>query len=155
VFNRIVCLNDPVNLVDPWGLIWVTTEHDYHGTKNWGRGFLNWLTRKIGRGWDPNIPGSHPSDYEGTTRDVIQKWQHDKDNPCRDSEHSIDAHRRIKQQFQKKPTPKPGELWDATTTHYWGPPVSTKTYDDIPGATIQNDLSVTKMKHTVKINIKQ
>ena len=123
-------LNDPVNFIDPWGLIWVTTGHDYHGIKNWGRGFLNWLTRKIGSGWDPGIPGSNPSDYEGATRDVEQEWQHDKDNPCIDSEHTIGEKRKIKQEFKKKPTPKPDELWDPNTTHYWAPPVSTRTYDD-------------------------
>lgn len=128
--NRINVLNDPINFVDPWGLIWVTTGHDYHGTKNWGRGALNWLTRKIGSGWDPGIPGSDPSDYEGATRDVIQEWQHDEDNPCRDSEHTIGEQRKIEQTYIKKPQPKPDELWDPTTTHYWSPQVSTRTYDD-------------------------
>ena len=123
-------LNDPVNLGDPWGLIWVTVGYDYHGTKNWIRGFLNWLTRKIGSGWDPGIPGSDSRDYEGATRDVIQEWQHDEDNPCRDIEHTIGEKRKIKQTYKKKPKPKPDGLWDPTTTHYWSPPIPTKTYKD-------------------------
>jgi RHS repeat-associated protein len=29
------CLNDPINRIDSWGLIWVTTDIDYHGASNW------------------------------------------------------------------------------------------------------------------------
>jgi hypothetical protein len=32
-------------------------------------------------------------------------------------------------------------LWDATTKDYWAPPVGSRTYDEIPGAKIQNDFN--------------
>ena len=134
-------LNDPINFFDPWGLVWVTVDHDYDGLKNWGKGALNWLSRKIGSGWDPGIPGSHPSDYERTTRDVVQEWQHDEDNPCKDTKHPIGERRRIKQTYRKKPDPLPDGLWDPTTSHYWAPSIPDRTYEEIPDAQIINDFN--------------
>jgi RHS repeat-associated protein len=95
--------NNPVGLIDPKGLIWVTIERDYSAAKNTGIGFLNWLARKIGSGWQGGIPMSHPSEWERMGRETMQEWQHDKNNPCEDSKHTIGAFRRAKQKYIKKP----------------------------------------------------
>jgi len=72
--------------------------------------------------------GSSSDYYENNTRDVIQEWQTDKDNPCRDAEHKMGEIRRIRQIYRKKPLPNSNELWDPTTTHYWDPPIPDRTY---------------------------
>jgi hypothetical protein len=95
--------NNPVELIDPKGLIWVTIDRDYSAAKNTGIGFLNWLARKIGSGWQGGIPMSHPSEWERMGRETMQEWQHDKNNPCEDSKHTIGAFRRAKQKYIKKP----------------------------------------------------
>lgn len=65
--------NNPINLIDPSGMIWVTTGYNYPGA-NWLTGLMNYITDRIGTGMsDPNLPGSSPSHYVGTHRDVIQE----------------------------------------------------------------------------------
>ena len=118
--------NNPVNLIDPWGLIWVTAGHDYHAIKN----TLLVIVKHFVFADEGKVIGSDPQQYEQGTRDAIQEWQHDKKSPCRDKEHTIGEKRKIRQKYLRKPTPKETELWDPTTTHYWSPPVSSRTYDD-------------------------
>ena len=111
------CLNNPINFFDALGLIWVTIDHDYHGTHNLLTFLFNRIVSIIGKGDEPSIAGSDPKELERTRRDVIQEWQHDPENPCRDSEHTIGARRKITQTFKQKPPRQREELWDKNTTH--------------------------------------
>lgn len=84
-----------MNLVDPFGLIWVTTNYEYPKTNNLLRGVGNWIGREIGIGLDPVVPFSSPADYTGLSRNVVQEWQPDPDNPCKDKEHAYGTKRKI------------------------------------------------------------
>ena len=74
--------------------------------------------------------GTDPKHLEGSTRDVIQEWQEDPDNPCKDGEHKIGDRRKIKQKFSPRLAPKPGEFEyrDPNVTHKWLPYVPDRTY---------------------------
>jgi RHS repeat-associated protein len=133
--------NDPVNFIDPLGLVWKTVSHEHHKTRNILTFLLNRITNIIGKGDNPSFIGADPKEYEWTRRDVIQEWQHDPDNPCRDSEHTIGAQRRITQKYQPIPPRKSNELWDPQKTHYWGPAIPSRTYDGIPEAEIFNNFN--------------
>ncbi|MFZ2629957.1 MAG: RHS repeat-associated core domain-containing protein [Desulfosalsimonadaceae bacterium] len=135
------CLNDPLNLTDTMGLIWVTVDHDRPDTKNWTKFVLNWILNYPSHGDDPHFPGDDPKEYERLERYVIQEWQHDPDNPSRDNEHGLGARRIITQTYKQKPPPLPDELWDEDTTHYWKPQVPDRTYEEFPDAKIENDPS--------------
>jgi RHS repeat-associated protein len=129
---------NPINLVDPKGLIWVTIEIDNDGIKNW----INHIVRHFIYAEEGRAI-THTDNSLGATRILIQEWQHDEENPCRDSEHTIGATRRIKQTFQKKPEPpfrEPG-YWDSTTENYWAPPVGSRTYQEVPDAVIDDDFN--------------
>ena len=127
-------LNDPVNWIDPWGLIWVTTNIDYHGTSNWDRGLLMYATELIGSGMDPIAPGD--DSFIGATKTKTQTWQADPENPSRDSEYPLGTIREFDQKYIKHIT-GPDDLineMDAIYWYRWEPYVSDKTYDGIPGA---------------------
>jgi len=117
---------DPVNFVDPWGLIWVTIGTDYHGVKNWLKVLVKHLSTI-----DEGIPlGSNPQHYEFATRDLIQEWQKDPNNPCKDKDHKIGEQRKIRQSYIKQPKSTNNELWDDTATHYWSPQIPSPTYNE-------------------------
>jgi len=127
--------NNPTNLIDPLGLIWVTIGYDYHGVRNWSRGILNYITDRIGTGMeDPNLAGSSPNHYVGIQRDVIQEWQHDENNPCRDNERPIGEKRTINQEYKIfiNGGPSVDLINDPDTSFYyqWSPWVGSPTYDN-------------------------
>jgi RHS repeat-associated protein len=139
-------LNNPINLTDPWGLIWNTVDSNYkaHGIMNTLRWYLNRWTQQIGKGLDPTFPGADPEEYVGLQRGVIQEWQHDPDNPCRDKEHSMGAKRRITQKRIKViNNHPPGEALvnDINADYYyrWEPFVPNQTYKDFPESEITGD----------------
>ncbi len=125
--------NSPLNWIDPLGLIWATIGYDYQRNHN----FLDWLrnriTGNIGRGLNPTLPLSDPEEFVGMTRDVIQKWQQDPNNPCRDNEHAIGTIRRIRQTYMSFPNRGPGKdlINDPKKDFYyqWHPWVSSPAYD--------------------------
>ena len=58
--------SNPMNWIDPWGLIWVTIKYSYHTWSNLlTKGILNRIVQNIGRGFDPTMPGSDPAEYLG------------------------------------------------------------------------------------------
>jgi RHS repeat-associated protein len=133
-------LNDPVNLIDPLGLIWETKGHDYHGIRNWSRWWWNRWINQIGKGMNPTLPGADPKEYEGLKRDVIQKWRSDPNNPCRDSEYTIGAQRRITQTWEKHFPPGSGEMFiRSNNSHYWTPQVPSPTYEEFFNSKIEGD----------------
>ncbi|MCP4669908.1 MAG: RHS repeat-associated core domain-containing protein [Desulfobacula sp.] len=117
-------LNNPINYIDPSGLIWVTIENDNHGIKN----TVITVFRQFFYPEEGKFIGD-PRNTVGSTRDVIQEWQPDEENSCRDNEHTIGEQRKIKQTLKNKPNPLPDGLWDLGP-NYWAPPVPTRTYDD-------------------------
>jgi hypothetical protein len=123
VLNRIDVQNDPVNAVDPLGLIWVTVGYDYQGSKNW----LNLITRHIVFIDEGKPLGTNPKTYEGSTRYLIQEWQHDPDNPCKDSQVPMGWTRKIRQNYVSKPDPRPEGYW-SPSNHWWSPQVPNRTY---------------------------
>ena len=128
------CINDPINLKDPWGLIWVTTNTDFHGTSNWARGLLMYASELIGSGMDPIAPGD--DSFIGATRTITQTWQADPENPSRGSEYPLGTTREFDQKYIKH-IRGPNDLindMDAIYWYRWEPYVSDKTYDVIPGA---------------------
>jgi RHS repeat-associated protein len=128
--------NNPINFIDPWGLIWVTAGHDYHGVKNWGRWYLNRWGSQIGKGMDPTFPGADPEELVGLERDVLQEWRPDPDNPCKDSEFPIGTKRRVLQKYNKFLNPGPDEVLvnnpDDPYYYQWDPWVSSPTYESYP-----------------------
>ncbi len=131
-----------MNAVDPWGLIWVTTGHDYHGVKNWGRWYLNRWGSQIGKGMDPTFPGSDPEELVGLERDVLQEWRPDSDNPCKDSDFPIGTKRRVPQEYNKFLNPGPDEVIvnnpDDPYYYQWNPLVTSPTYKKYPNAKYEN-----------------
>jgi RHS repeat-associated protein len=124
--------SDPVNLIDPWGMIWVTVGYDYHGIKNVGRFFVNRIWHQIGSGFGPSFPGADPKEYLGLKRDVIQEWvpDYDSNNEHIDCAYEIGTQRRITKTWSEKRKPGPGETFiTSTDTHYSYPQVNHYTYD--------------------------
>ena len=120
--------SDPVNLIDPPGLIWVTVDIDNHGIRNFANIIIrHYLFADEGRAI------THLDNTVGCVRDNIQEWQQDEDNPCRDHEHNLGERRIIRQTLVKKPNPlPPDELWDINSPSdvYWSPIVPSRTYDN-------------------------
>jgi len=130
------CLNDPINRIDSWGLIWVTTDIDYHGASNWARGILMYIAELIGVGMDPIAPG--PDSFVGAKRTVTQRWESDPENPCLDSRYSIGTVRRFEQTYMKHMR-GPNDLTDNHPEPFyyqWHPYVKERTYVEVPDATI-------------------
>jgi hypothetical protein len=130
--------NNPVNFIDPSGLIWVTRNTDHKGWKNTKRWLLNRVTVIVGSGDDPSVAGASPEEYVGWERVTTQVWENDPDNPCRDKEYPIGARRIIEQTRKKFINPGPKEALindpDAPFYYQWSPPVNSPTYDEIDGA---------------------
>jgi RHS repeat-associated protein len=126
-------INNPINRKDPTGLIWVTVDHNYLGVSNWLKGIMDYVTDLIGAGMDPIVPGADPSHYTGMQRDVIQEWQHDPKQPCRDSEHPIGSKRKIRQTYTKFINPGPSSVLindpEAPFLYQWLPWVNSPTYE--------------------------
>jgi hypothetical protein len=133
--------NNPIRFIDPFGLIWVTIDHDYHGTKNWLKWWWNRWTTQIGKGMEPTMPGADPKEYEDLKRDVIQEWRCDPDNPDRDNDYTIGAIRRITQTWKEHTPPNTDEVViRSSNSHYWYPQVPSPTYQEFPGVRIEGDL---------------
>lgn len=87
---------------------------------------------------------SNPDEAVGLKQDLIQEWQHDPDNPCRDNEYNIGTRRKTPQVNNKIDTwlSKEPTLRSSKAGRYynrWTPAVSTRTYDDYPGVQVYND----------------
>ena len=129
-------LNDPINLVDPLGMIWVTTNSDQHAISNWYRGALMYVTELIGVGMKPIAPGD--DSFIGATKTITQTWQPDPENPERNSAFPIGTTRTFDQKYIKHIT-GPDDLINDLKANYWyrwEPYVDDFTYDYIPGAKI-------------------
>jgi hypothetical protein len=131
--------------VDPWGLIWVTTGTSFsnYTWSNWFTWLFNGIIQELGRGMDPNMPGSDPAQYIGLRRDVNQEWQPDPANPCRDKEFPLGTQRSIPQTYQQYPygysEPSIVDPSSPTAEGYgWYPLVPTGTYNNYPGTTYYN-----------------
>ena len=126
-------LNDPINFIDPKGMIWVTTNSDHHAISNWYRGALMYVTELIGVGMKPIAPGD--DSFIGATKTITQTWQPDPENPERDSAYPIGTTRTFDQKYIKHIT-GPDDIISDLNAHYWyrwEPYVSDYTYDYIPG----------------------
>jgi len=138
------CLNNPINLVDPWGLIWVTVGYDYHIKRSALRLYLNRWTEQIGKGMKPTMPGASEKEWVGLKRDIIQEWQSDPDNPCRDKEYPLGARRRILQTWTvfmynwDVPILLNKPLEDGFWYYTWDPLVPNYTYKEFPNTTYEN-----------------
>jgi RHS repeat-associated protein len=131
--------NNPVNLLDPWGLIWVTEGYDNHVLKSAPRLWLNRWTEQIGRGMEPTMPGATPREMVGFKRDIIQEWRFDPNDPQRDKEYPIGTQRRIVQTwtpFLRMPNDEPilidPTLKDERWYYGWDPLVPNYTYKQFP-----------------------
>ena len=133
--------NKPIIWIDPYGLIWVTVDYDYHGTYNWLNWIFNRIVNLIGTGMDPSVGGADPKELERLRRDIIQEWQIDPDcENAKDYRHRIGARRRITQTREKVPIPGPGEvIIRPPDSHYWRPPIPSPTYEEFPGAKIEGN----------------
>ena len=141
----IIVQNNPVNFIDPTGLIWVTkgTSFSGYGLGNFCNWILNRITRQVGEGMDPSLAGSDPSEFLGLKRDIIQEWQSDPNNPCRDKEFPIGTIRKIPQTYQRFPFgySEPSIVdpdSPAAEGYGWFPGVPNNTYNSYPGATYPN-----------------
>ena len=126
---------NPINLIDPLGLIWVTVDVDYHGVSNWSRGILKFIGELIEEG-QLVLPGDES--FVGATREITQRWEPDPDNPCEDSRYPYGTLRIFDQTYMKHMR-GPNDLTDNFPEPYyyqWHPYVPARTYTDVPGARI-------------------
>jgi RHS repeat-associated protein len=115
---------NPVGLIDPSGLIWVTKGHDYHGIANWSKAF----TDRLANLEEGTVMS--PKNCRNCTRDVIQEWvPHPNDpqnakNECSIGDPSPGEQRRIEQTFGEYPDDWAvgGQSW------HWRPSVGSPTY---------------------------
>jgi hypothetical protein len=125
----IIVQNNPVNKIDPLGLIWVTTGYNYPATTN----YLQYLWNRFWQGFDKEINEDNLSDLN---REVNQEWRHDPNNPCRDKEYPIGTRRTIPQTYTQYPNPGPDEALtnnpEADYYHQWNPWVDNPTYNNYP-----------------------
>ena len=117
---------NPLNWIDPLGLVWVTADQDYHGTKNW----LMAIADRLANLDEGTIFSA--KNCKGCTRDVIQEWMphpndpQNKRNYCSSDDPFPGEQRKIEQQFGEYPDPwsPGGKSW------HWEPPVPSPTYKD-------------------------
>lgn len=119
---------NPINLVDPLGLEWVTIGYDYHGLSNFGTWWLNRLNDRISHEMEPNMPGANPNEYLNTRRDVIQEWR----SGCPEGQKGSDERRRdIKDGTQRRITQTfvygPDGWAIGGYSHHWTPGVPNQT----------------------------
>ena len=118
--------NNPISYVDPMGLIWVTVDYDYHGTKNW----LMAVANRMGSLDEGTIMNTY--NCFGCTRDVIQEWKPHSSDPkyCdSSSDHSEKTgdKRSIRQTYGKF-----GDNWTNTgNSWHWSPIVPSPTHEVI------------------------
>lgn len=133
---------NPLRWIDPLGLIWVTKRYDYHGTSNWLKWYLNRWVEQIGKGLEPTMPGADPNELVRLKRDIIQEWQRDPNNPCRDKEYPIGTIRRVTQTYTRFINPGPSEVLinDPNAEYYyqWDPWVGSPTYESFPNTRYDN-----------------
>lgn len=115
---------NPLNRIDPPGLIWVTVDEDYHGTKNW----LMALANRLGTLDEGTI--FSPKNCVGCTKDVIQEWISHPNDPqnqrdyCAADDPTPGDRRTIEQVFGEFP-----DAWDVKgQSWHWEPPVPSPTY---------------------------
>ncbi len=119
---------NPVSLVDPLGLEWVTIGYDYHAVSNYGTWWLNRLNDRVSHGMESNIPGSNPNEFLNTKRDVIQEWKID----CPEGEKKSGERRReIREGTQRRITQKfvygPDSWAVGGYSYHWKPGVPNQT----------------------------
>jgi len=126
---------NPINLIDPMGLIWITIDVDYHGVSNWSRGILKFIGELIGKG-QLVFPGDES--FVGATREITQRWEPDPDNPCEDSRYPYGTLRVFDQTYMKHMR-GPNDLTNNFPEPYyyqWNPYVPARAYIDVPGAMV-------------------
>jgi RHS repeat-associated protein len=129
------CRNNPLNLVDPYGLIWVTTGYKMHPIRNAPKKLLMWWTTRVGEGLDnPYFPGSSPDEWVGMKIDIVQEWQCDPNNPKLDKLYPIGAKRDISQtytiNFAGSPHNEIANVNDNNFYYQWDPWVNSPTYKE-------------------------
>jgi RHS repeat-associated protein len=125
--------NNPVNWIDPFGLIWVTTGYKYPVGSN----YLRYHWNRFWQGWDTEVTSRNWVDIK---RDVIQEWKRDPNDPCRNKEFHLGT-RRIVPQTYVEYTRTPNDLVnDPSKPFYyqWSPWVNSPTYEDYPGVKYEN-----------------
>lgn len=115
---------NPLSQIDPYGLIWETVGHDYHGAANTGIWLNNRINVIISNGDDPSLAGSDPREFEGTKRDVIQEWKPDPSDSCpTGGGPSSGDRRRITQTYGEGP-----DQWAiGGKSYHWSPGVPRRT----------------------------
>jgi RHS repeat-associated protein len=124
---------NPVNALDPYGLIWETSHTDVHvGASFWAR--IKNLLAKSGLSEMEDI--TNPEHGEGSTRDLYQVWRRDPENPDRDCTYPLGTKRRIPQTLTTLPPNYTGPpvLTDPRNPNppAWTPLVPNRAYEDVP-----------------------
>jgi len=118
-----------VNLRDPLGLIWVTVDYNYPT----GQNYLQYLWNRFYQGFDKEIKRDN---FANMKREVIQEWQRDSNNPCRDKEYPIGARRIIPQNYTQYINPGSREVIinnpNENFYYQWVPWVESSTYKNYP-----------------------
>jgi RHS repeat-associated protein len=127
--------NNPNNLIDQLGLIWVTIDVDYHGISNWSRGILKFIGELIGKG---QLVFPSDESFVGATRTITQRWDPDPDNPCEDSRYPYGTLRIFDQTYMEHMRGPNDMINNFPKLYYyqWRPYVPTPTYIKVPGAKI-------------------
>lgn len=127
--------DDAVNFSDPLGLIWVTIGYKYPAKQN----YLHYLWNRFLQGFDKEIKTENLSNL---SREVIQEWQHDPNNPCRDNEYPVGTRRRITQTYTQYVNHGPSKNLtndpNADFYYQWSPWVDSPTYNNYPKTIYEN-----------------
>jgi RHS repeat-associated protein len=118
---------NPLSYIDPFGLVWKTVHTDYHGVKNWSIAII----RRISTIDDGTVMS--PKDCAGCTRDVVQEWVPDPQDPPNPQQRTVSDNndlrrpgerRRITQTFNEG-----DDTWNVDgKSWYWSPYVPDKTW---------------------------
>ena len=132
------CAGDPVNREDVWGLVWRTVDIDDHSVYNTLQGGLNQFDHAIRHGMQGGWMG--PMVGVGMRRTLTQVWEPDPMRPDLDGFQRYRTTRKIEQEKFSPPQYHIRYGHPVLTNTYgpiYGPPVSNRTYADIPAATIE------------------
>lgn len=139
--------NNPINLKDASGLIWITIGWEanvgYEGVENFSKWLLQYVTKAIGSGLGKNtpLPLGDPDQHIGRKRTLVQEWRCDWNNPQRDKEFPRGTRRRITQTWTRYIN-YPGEfLLNNPHVDYvydWRPRVPDRTYQNYPDTKYEN-----------------
>ncbi len=126
----IIVGNNPVNFVDPWGLIWKTIGYRHPFGRNYGNAFKNKFSYS-------DIGGKTTPDHykENMQRIVIQKWVCDPNHPERNKEHPMGSTREITQtNILYLRRPKEVGIYNNNEGYYYRmePEVEDRTYKNYP-----------------------